>query len=386
VLPYLGVFLATAGVVVVVTPLVRRLSVRVGAVVQPADRMVHPKPMPTMGGLAMLVGILSGMGVAATMPAFHGIFTFSEAQGVLFASLVIAAVGVIDDLRTLSAPAKVAGQIVAGGVLALNGVVLVFFYFPTQGTISLGSDLATPLTILWVLVVVNAVNLVDGLDGLAAGIVVIVAGAFFAYAYNTPSVFAPSASTAPLLCALAAGAAAGFLPYNFHPARIIMGDTGSMLLGLLMAAATISAVGRTTQQVGSGPNGHDITAFAIPVLLPFLVLLVPMMDVLLAIVRRLWGHRPVYAPDKQHIHHQLMEIGHSHRQAVLLMYLWSVVAAGAALAVTFAKTRTTVAAIAGFAVLVVAVTVVPRVISAVRKARVKTAAEAGPAERASRSG
>jgi UDP-GlcNAc:undecaprenyl-phosphate GlcNAc-1-phosphate transferase len=384
VLPYLGVFLATAGVVAIVTPLVRLLSVRVGAVVQPADRMMHPKPMPTMGGLALLVGVLAGMGVASLTPAFRSLFTFSEAQGVIFASLAVAAVGVIDDLRTLSAPAKVAGQILAAGLLVLNGVVLVFFYFPTQGTVSLGSDLATPLTILWVLIVVNAVNLIDGLDGLAAGTVGIAAAAFFFYAYSQPSPFAASPSAAPLLAAIAAGAAIGFLPYNFHPARIIMGDTGSMLLGLLLAAATIVQVGHTTQPLG--PTGHDIAAFALPVLVPFLVLLVPLVDVVLAIVRRLVRRRPWYAPDKQHIHHQLMEIGHSHRMAVLLMYLWSSVAAGATLAVTFAKTRTTVAAVAGFALLVVVVTIVPGLIRAFRRGRVAAAAEAEPAGRGPRTG
>jgi UDP-GlcNAc:undecaprenyl-phosphate GlcNAc-1-phosphate transferase len=384
VLPYVGVFLATAVAVAIATPLIRLLSVRVGAVVQPAGRMIHTKPMPTMGGLAMLVGVLAGMGVAALTPAFRSLFAFSEARGVVFGSVAIAAVGLIDDLRTLSAPAKVAGQILAAGLLVLNGVVLVFFYFPTQGVISLGSDLATPLTILWVVIVINAVNLIDGLDGLAAGTVGIAAAAFFFYAYSQPSPFAQSPSAAPLLAAITTGVAVGFLPYNFHPARIIMGDTGSMLLGLLLAAATVVQVGHTTQPVG--PNGHDIAAFSLPVLVPFLVLLVPMVDVALAIVRRLVRHRPWYAPDKQHIHHQLLEIGHSHRMAVLLMYVWSAVAAGATLAVTFARTRTTVFAVVGFAVLVVLVTIVPGMVRAFRRSRTLPAVEAEPAERAPRTG
>lgn len=376
-LPYLGVFLATAGTVLVVTPLVRLLSVRVGAIVQPADRKVHPVPIPTMGGLGMLVGVLVGLGVAYLVPSFRGLFRFSELQGVVLAVLAIAAIGVVDDLRSLSAPAKVAGQVLAAGLLTLNGVELLFFYLPSQGTISLGSDLAVPLTIAWVVLVVNAVNLIDGLDGLAAGIVVIAAGAFFAYAYREPSTFVEPSSTAALLSAVTAGAAFGFLPYNFHPARIIMGDTGSMMLGVLLSAATISGIGRTAQVT---PNGHDLAAFSIPVLIPVLVLAVPLVDVVLAIARRLRRRARVFAPDKAHIHHQLMEIGHSHRQAVLLMYLWSAVLALSALWISFAKRRATVLVVTVFAALVILVTVVPRVWRAARKARAASASGASAAD------
>ncbi len=374
-LPYLGVFLATAGTVFVVTPLVRRFARRIGAIVEPSTRTVHPEPIPTLGGLAMVAGLLVGVAVAYWTPALHGLFSFSEIQGVVLAGLVIAAVGVVDDLRTISAPAKVAGQVLAAGVLVLSGVVLLSFYFPTQGTILLGSDLAVPLTIAYVLVVVNAVNLVDGLDGLAAGIVVIAAVAFFVYAYNSPPMFGEVAATAPLVSALAAGAAAGFLPHNFHPARIIMGDTGSMLLGLLLAAATITGVGHTEETSAVGITGHDAAAFAIPVLIPILVLALPLMDVLLAVIRRLRRRRKWYAPDKEHIHHQLLEIGHSHRQAVLLMYLWSAVIAGATLAITYARNRATIVFVVAFAALVIAVTVIPRVIRAVRKGHAEAQAE-----------
>jgi len=363
------VFLATAGAVFVVTPSVRMLSIRLGAIDQPSERKVHPKPVPTMGGLGILFGVLVGLGVAYVTPSFRDLFRFStELQGALYAGVAIAAVGVVDDLRTLSAPAKVAGQVLAAGLLILSGVELLFFYFPTQGTILLGSDLAVPLTVAWVLIVVNAVNLIDGLDGLAAGIVVIAAAAFFVYAYGAPAPLSGPASAPALLAAITAGAALGFLPHNFYPARIIMGDTGSMLLGVLLSAITISGVGRTVQ-----PTGHDIAAFAIPVLIPVLVLALPLMDVALAILRRLRGRRPVFAPDKEHIHHQLQEIGHSHRQAVLLMYLWSAVVAGATLVITFAKSGTTAISVAAFAVLALAVTVVPRLIRGIRKGRAEAA-------------
>ena len=177
----------------------------------------------------------------------------------------------------------------------------------------------------------------------------IAAAAFFVYAYRVPPVSGlASLQAAPVLCAVVAGACVGFLPWNFHPARIIMGDTGSMLLGMLMAAATISAIGRTLQ-----PTGHDVAAFSIPLLIPVLVLAVPLLDVALAILRRLRHRRPVFAPDKAHIHHQLQEVGHSHRQTVLLMYLWSAVLAGSALGLTYVSSSRVAAATVAFAVLVV---------------------------------
>ena len=362
---YLGVFFATAGVVLAVTPLVRRLSLKIRAIDLPSERKIHTRPTPTLGGLGMLFGVGVGLLVAWLTPSLRPTFDFSsELQGAALAALAIAAVGVVDDLRTLSVPAKVAGQVLAAGILILYGVELLFFWFPTQGVISLGSDLAVPLTVAWVLLVVNAVNLIDGLDGLAAGIVAIAAAAFFVYAYRVPAAFGQPESPAAVLSAVTAGAAVGFLPYNFSPAKIIMGDTGSMLLGVLLAAATISGIGRTPQ-----PSGHDIAAFSIPVLIPVLVLAVPLVDVMLAIVRRLRRHKAVFAPDKEHIHHQLREIGHSDRQAVLLMYLWSAILAGSALAITFVASKARVSAMLGFAALVIAVTVVPRVWRATRASR-----------------
>jgi UDP-GlcNAc:undecaprenyl-phosphate GlcNAc-1-phosphate transferase len=354
-LPYLGVFLASAGAVVVVTPLVRRLAVKLKAIDKPSDRKVHPKPTPTLGGLGLLVGVLVGMGVAYLTPSFRPAFREgSEFQGALLAALVITAVGLLDDFRSLSAPAKVAGQMLAAGLLVLNGVELLWFYVPSQDVISLGSDLAVPLTVAWILVMVNAVNLMDGLDGLAAGIVAIAASAFFVYAYAGPSNFGQPVATAALLSAIAAGAAVGFLPYNFYPAKIFMGDSGSMLLGIMLAAATISGVGRTTQA-----SGGDIAAFSIPVLIPAIVLAVPLADVALAIIRRLRRGRPVFAPDKEHIHHQLHEIGHTHRRAVLTMYFWSLLLAGSGLAVTFINGWRIVGPLLGLVVVLIGASFIP---------------------------
>jgi UDP-GlcNAc:undecaprenyl-phosphate/decaprenyl-phosphate GlcNAc-1-phosphate transferase len=353
---YLGVFLASAVAALVATPVIRRLAARFGAIDRPSDRKVHPRPTPTLGGLALWFAVLVGLGVAALMPAFGGLFEVSsEPLGVVLAGTVIVALGSYDDVRGLSVPAKVAGQILAGGLLILNGVQLFYFWVPGLGVLSLSPDLAVPLTLIWVLAMVNAVNLIDGLDGLAAGVVAIAAGAFFTYAVITAGPIYPGPSPASLMCAIVAGSAVGFLPYNFNPARIFMGDSGSMLLGLLLAAATVSGVGRTV-----APSTTELAALAIPIAIPLLVLAVPIVDVLWAILRRVRRGRPVYTPDKEHIHHRLLEIGHTHRQAVLLMYLWSALLASSALAITFIQSRTLTIVLLGGVAAVLIGTALPR--------------------------
>ncbi len=268
---------------------------------------------------------------------------------------MIVVVGIIDDTKGLSAPGKLVGQILSGGILVLAGVQLLYFYFPGQGILSLSPDMAVPLTILWVVAMANAVNLVDGLDGLAAGMVAIGAMAFFAYMFRAPGVDGEP-STAALLSAVVAGAAVGFLPWNFFPAKIFMGDSGAMLLGLMMAAATISGVGRNPYP----PSGGDLAAIAIPIAVPLLILGVPFLDVLFAIVRRLHRGVRITHADKEHIHHRLLDIGHSHRQAVLLMYLWSALISTCALAVAFINGRALVGGIV-LGALILAV-VIPRLV------------------------
>ncbi|HWC32801.1 MAG TPA: MraY family glycosyltransferase, partial [Actinomycetota bacterium] len=319
-LPFVVIFLVAAVVAYAATPAVRWLATRFGAIDRPSDRKVHPKPTPTLGGIAIWFAVAVSLGVAYLMPPFRDLFEISsEPLGALLAGTIVVVLGAYDDVRGLSVPAKVAGQVLAAGVLILMGVQLLYFWFPGLGVLSLSADLAVPLTLIWVVAMINAVNLVDGLDGLAVGVVAIAAAAFFWYAFETGEgtrTLYAGPSPATLLSAIVAGAAVGFLPHNFHPARIFMGDSGSMLLGLLLAAATISGVGRT-----DAPTNSDLAALAIPVAIPLLVLAVPLTDVMWAIIRRLRRKRPVFRPDKEHIHHRLLEIGHTHRQAVLLMYL-----------------------------------------------------------------
>ena len=354
---YLWVFLACAGTTFLATPLVRRSVVRIGAIDNPSDRKVHPSPTPTMGGLAMYIGLLVGLGVSRVLPFFSDMNKgSSEPVAVVVTCSLIAALGALDDLRGTSALAKLTGQIFVAGLLVLSGVQIIWFSFPGAGIVSVSPDLAVPYTILWVVAVVNAVNLVDGLDGLAAGMVAIAAGSFFVYMVHTPSLFG-DASAAALLSCIAAGISLGFLPWNWHPAKIFMGDAGSMLLGMLLAIATISGVARNPFPPAPG----DIAVIAIPILVPLLVLAIPALDVLLAVVRRTWKGISVGQADKEHLHHRLLDLGHGYRQAVLLLYLWSALISVAGLAIGFINGRLAVGAILAAALALFLVTALPRI-------------------------
>jgi len=351
VLSYLVVAAVAAVVTFLSTPLVRAISLRLGWIDRPSDRKVHPKPTATAGGLAIFVGVAAAIAISRAIPSLRGIHeSSSEQDAALAAALVIVGVGLLDDARGLSPLGKLAGQILGAGVLVLLGVQLLYFYIPGKtGTIVLTPDLSVELTVLWVLAMVNAINLIDGLDGLAAGMVAIAAIAFFVYMQQTSD---GDPSSAALLSAVVAGAAVGFLPWNLHPARIFMGDTGAMLLGLLMAAATISGVGRSAMKP---PAAGDFAVYAIPIVVPLLVLGVPLLDVLFAIARRVRRGTGIGHADKEHIHHRLLLIGHSHRQAVLLMYLWSALLSASVLMLAFVNGRTLVLALVAGAVMAAAV-------------------------------
>jgi UDP-GlcNAc:undecaprenyl-phosphate GlcNAc-1-phosphate transferase len=262
---------------------------------------------------------------------------------------------VVDDTRGVRWLTKLTAQIFIAGVVVLLGVQFAYFWFPGREIVVLSGDLPAILTIVWVVAVVNAVNLVDGLDGLGAGMVAIAAGAFFAYMVRSPSLFG-DASQAALLSAITVGICLGFLPWNFHPAKIFMGDTGSMLLGTLVAIATISGIGRNPYE----PNGGDLAATVGTVSVPLLVLAVPFLDVVLAVIRRTRRGQELGHADKEHLHHRLMDIGHGHRQAVLLMYLWSALLSLSGLAIGLIDGRFGVGLILLGAVVLFLVTALPR--------------------------
>ena len=355
---YLIVFLIAAGVTFGLTPLVRRLAVRFGAIDQPSDRKLHVVPTPTMGGLAMWAGFLVAMGVSRFLPFFDSMNdTAAEPLAAVVTCTLMTGLGVIDDRRDTSALAKLTAQIFIAGILILLGVQLLYFVLPGEGLAVLGTDEAVPLTILWVVAAANAINLVDGLDGLAAGMVAISAATFFIYLVRGGDT-SESASVAALLSAITVGICAGFLPWNFHPAKIFMGDTGSMLLGMLVAIATISGVGRNPVP----PPRGEVAVIALPLLVPLLVLGIPFLDVLLAIVRRTRKGLGIAHADKEHIFHHLMDIGHGHRGAVLLMYLWSALVCGSALAIGVIDGRLVAGAIVGCALVLFLVTALPRLL------------------------
>ncbi len=331
-LSYGLVFGVAALVTYLITPATCRLAVTVGAVVKPDERRVHTRPTPTLGGVGMLFAFLVAMGVAALLPQFRSIFTASsEPLGLVMAAVVILAVGALDDLRDVSAPAKVAGQVFGGSVLALAGVTMFFFRIPFADFVVLSPDLAFLVTVLWVVGMANAVNLIDGLDGLAAGVVGIAALALFIYAnrLSGAGLLEPE-NMASLTMAITCGVCVGFLPHNFSPAKVFMGDGGAMLLGLLMAAATISVGGRTADQF----SGQTYFFFA-PLFIPFFILGVPIADTGFAILRRAVRRASVSEADKAHLHHRLMEMGHGPRRSVLILWAWTALLSGVVLVPTF---------------------------------------------------
>ncbi|MDH4143855.1 MAG: undecaprenyl/decaprenyl-phosphate alpha-N-acetylglucosaminyl 1-phosphate transferase [Acidimicrobiia bacterium] len=309
-------------------PLTERLAHRLGAVAQPDERRVHQRATPTLGGLAMLAGVLAALLLAWVGGAFDEVFGNERAVwSIAAASVAIYAVGLIDDVMEISAPAKIAGLVLAGSLLTIGDVSLVFFRFPFLGVVVLTPDLSVLVTVLWVIVMANAVNLVDGLDGLAAGIVGIAAAAFFVYTVQLANagLLQPD-NPAPVLVVAVAGVCAGFLPHNFHPARTFMGDGGALLLGLTMAAATVSVGGQTRDEF----SGQTYFFFA-PLVIPLVILGVPVLDTIFAVLRRARNRSGVATADKGHLHHRLMNLGHGQRRSVLIMWTWTTLLSGVAL-------------------------------------------------------
>jgi UDP-GlcNAc:undecaprenyl-phosphate GlcNAc-1-phosphate transferase len=337
---YLVVF-AVAGVVTYVsTPAVLALSRRIGAVDIPDDRKVHAVPTPTLGGTGMFLGFMAALVVASSLEEFQASFRPltvwppTEMIGISVGVTVIYALGVFDDLKGMQAPVKLSAQFLAAGLVFLAGVRLRYFRFPLLEALSLDPELQAITTILWIVLIVNAVNLIDGLDGLAAGITAIAAGTFFIYSYNlSRQGLAGPEPSAPLISIAIVGVTLGFLRYNFNPAKIFMGDSGSMSLGFLLAAATVVGVGRSAPQ---NPNAEsELFLFYLPLVIPVILLAVPLLDAVMALIRRARKRRHLFRADKEHIHHRLLEIGHGHRQAVLIMYVWTAAVAAATLALSF---------------------------------------------------
>ena len=310
-----------------------RLSHRFGIYPGIRDRDVHTTPTPRLGGVAIVLGLGSALIAATFLPVFAPVFVnIMPVIGIGIGILLMAVVGVIDDLIDLNWLVKLGAQLIAAGVLAWCGVQIVSLPF---GFIALLSPtMSLVLTVFAVVLVMNAINFIDGLDGLVAGVTLIAGTVFFIYSYilsNGPgqtSYF----NLSTLLTAALCGALIGFLPVNWHPAKMFMGDSGALVIGLVLATSTILVTGQV-DPTRIDP-GQFVPAF-IPLALPLAVLVVPLVDFVLAVTRRILNGRSPFAADRKHLHHRLLDMGHTHFQAVLILYAWTIVVAVGALLFMF---------------------------------------------------
>ncbi|RHA38085.1 MraY family glycosyltransferase [Cellulomonas rhizosphaerae] len=333
---YLLVLLMAAAIAYLATPLARWCALRWGAITAVRDRDVHAIPTPRLGGMAMFAGIALAIVMASQLPFLSAVYDNPKPLvGIVGGAALVCALGVADDIWDLDWLTKLMGQVLAAGFLAWQGVLL--YQLPIGGVTVGSTRMWTFLTILTVVIAMNAVNFVDGLDGLAAGVLAIGGTAFLLYSYlltkNTSSDYA---SLATLVLAVLVGACVGFLPHNVYPARIFMGDSGAMLLGFVFSAAAVVVTGQIDPE--SVSERASFPAF-LPMLLPFAVLLLPLLDMALALVRRVGAGKSPFHPDRMHLHHRLLGLGHSHRRAVVIMYVWTaVIAFGVAALVLFSTT------------------------------------------------
>jgi UDP-GlcNAc:undecaprenyl-phosphate GlcNAc-1-phosphate transferase len=337
---YLLTLCITAAVTYLLTGPVRKFAIVAGAMPEIRARDVHREPTPRLGGIAMFFGLCAGMLVADHLTNLNQVFeTSNEPRALLSGAALIWLIGVLDDKFEIDALIKLGAQMIAAGVMVVQGLTILWLPIPGVGNVALTQWQGTLLTVALVVITINAVNFVDGLDGLAAGMVCIAAAAFFMYAYRVwVSYGIEAAAPATLFAAILMGMCLGFLPHNMHPARIFMGDSGSMLIGLVLAAGAISVTGQVDPDAmrlfsGSERNTvHQMVPVYIPLLMPLTIIAIPAADLILAIVRRTWRGQSPFAADRGHLHHRLLEVGHSHSRAVLIMYFWSALIAFGALA------------------------------------------------------
>jgi UDP-GlcNAc:undecaprenyl-phosphate/decaprenyl-phosphate GlcNAc-1-phosphate transferase len=327
---YVLVLLVAAAVTYLLTPLVRRFAVLTRAIHEPRARDTHTTPTPLLGGLAMYGGLIAGLLIATRLSYLQDPFQSTGSRteaGLLLAGGLIVVMGFVDDRWGLKAISKLAGQVAVGGIVVWSGQALPWVPMPNGQVFSLEPDLSVTLTILLVVVTINAINFIDGLDGLAAGIVAVAALSFLVYSYALNRAVGTTSQSLPgVASALLAGMCLGFLPHNFYPARIFMGDIGAMLLGLLLAYGPISSTNSAVPALLINyTHTHTLDRFPtfLPLLVPAAIFIIPYADLMFAVIRRARAGKPLMAADRQHLHHRLLNIGHSYRQSVLLMYLWA---------------------------------------------------------------
>lgn len=321
---YLLVALVSASVTGVLAFIIYRLSNKYRLYPAIRARDVHTKPTPRLGGAAMFFGVLVAVALASNVSWFRLVFVNpGPIWAIIGAAFIVVVIGVADDIWDLDWTIKLAGQILAALLLAWQGVQILSL--PIGGRTIGSSGMSLILTVVTVVLVMNAVNFIDGLDGLVAGVALITNGVFFLYSYFLVQRTSPTDyfNFASLITAVLLGACLGFLPFNWHPAKLFMGDAGAMLVGLLMAASAIAVTG----QVDPDAIGRsELFPAFIPILLPFAVLILPLLDFSLAIFRRLRAGKSPFTADRKHLHHRLLDMGHSHFHAVLIFYAWTLVA------------------------------------------------------------
>jgi UDP-GlcNAc:undecaprenyl-phosphate GlcNAc-1-phosphate transferase len=319
---YFAAFLVASLAAALLTPLVRRLAFRLGAVSHPGGRNVHHSVVPRLGGIALFVAFLLPIGALFFVDSSvaHIVRALGwKAGGLLAGATAITLLGVVDDTRGLRASVKLGAQVAVACFTFACGYHIDSIALPLVGNLSMGV-FAFPVTILWIIGIINAVNLIDGLDGLAAGVVLFAALTNFVIASIAGSVFIA------VVMATTIGALVGFLVFNFNPARIFMGDSGSYLMGYVLATAVLVG-GSSTQKAST----------AVSLIVPCLALGVPIFDTLFSVVRRFLERRPLFSPDRGHIHHRLLDMGLTHRRAVLTLYAVSALFSAAAIAASIGK-------------------------------------------------
>jgi len=355
---YVLAFGVSLALVLLLTPLARRLAIWLGAIDMPHDRKVHENPTPTLGGVAILLAVIISLLLCKVLATYSSalakplgmVDALSSYQllGIILAATFIAVLGAVDDMRHLSPWMKLAGQVMAALVLVSFGVEISTIALPRGNVIDLTASpiLSILLTIVWMVAFTNIINLIDGLDGLAAGIAFISAVAFFFYGSRVGA--DPNTLQAMVISAAVGGACLGFLRYNFNPANIFMGDSGAQFLGFILGAISIQGILKRTAVA---------TLFT-----PIIILAVPIIDTGLAILRRARKGRPFHYADKEHIHHRLLYIGHTQRQAVLIIYLWTAVLTGIALSLEFVASKTVVLILLAVGLVIFIATTLPRIV------------------------
>ncbi|HET8926771.1 MAG TPA: MraY family glycosyltransferase [Microbacterium sp.] len=325
---YVLVLIVAAAVTYLATPFIRSVAVATGAFTAVRERDVHKTPIPRLGGVGMYVGFVAAALVARNLPYLGNLFKDRQILGVIAAGGIVCLVGAFDDIRELDWLTKLAGQILAAGLMAYAGVQLLSL--PISGTTILPTPVLVTFTVIVVIASTNAVNFIDGLDGLVAGVCLIANGIFFVYSYLLVRDTGASSyfNLASFIAAVLIGVCLGFLPLNWSPAKLFMGDSGALVLGLLMATSAIAITGQIDPAIIDQPDrlgrSQLLSAF-VPILLPVVIVLLPLLDFGLAVIRRMGAGKSPFSPDRKHLHHRMLDMGHTDRGAVLVFYAWTAI-------------------------------------------------------------